>query len=193
MALKSRSSIKSFNLNNLANAFIGLSPRDRIFALGFVALGIVLILFLPLSIATGKIRSLEKEIEGSQGKFRDVLVKVKEYNQIQTSLSQLEAQFGSDFVSLTTQIENIANEAGIKENIKSLKESPTREGDLFETRSANLDLKGIDINKLVDFIYKVENNSKTLMRFHKFIVKTKYSNRTLLDVQCEIATYRLIE
>ncbi|OGP13520.1 MAG: hypothetical protein A3I75_03200 [Deltaproteobacteria bacterium RIFCSPLOWO2_02_FULL_50_16] len=193
MALKSRSSIKSFNLNNLANAFIGLSPRDRIFALGFVALGIVLILFLPLSIATGKIRSLEKEIEGSQGKFRDVLVKVKEYNQIQTSLSQLEAQFGSDFVSLTTQIENIANEAGIKESIKSLKESPTREGDLFETRSANLDLKGIDINKLVDFIYKVENNSKTLMRFHKFIVKTKYSNRTLLDVQCEIATYRLIE
>jgi Tfp pilus assembly protein PilO len=193
VALKAGASLKNFSFSNLTNIFIGLSPRDRLFALGMVAVAMVLVLFLPISIATGKINVLEKEIKGSQGKFRDVLEKVNEYNQIQNDLKGLEAKFGSDFVSLTTQIENIASQSGVKGNVKSLKEAPTREGDLFETRSANLQLNGISINQLVDFIYQVENNSKALMRFRKFIVKTKYSSRSLLDVQCEIATYRLIE
>ena len=193
MALKAGSSLKNVSLSNLSNFFMGLSPRDRILALSIVVVGVVILLFLPISMATGKINSMEKEIVGFQGKFRDVLSKVKEYEQVKEGLSGLEAQFGAAFVSLTTQVENITGQVGIQGNVKSLKEAPTREGDLFETRSANLQLKGITVNQLIDFIYQVENNPKALMRFRKFVVKATYRNRGLLDVQCEIATYRLIE
>ena len=193
MALKTASSFKNLSLANLSNFFMGLSPRDRIFALGFMVLIIVFVLFLPISMASSKIHSLEKEIEGSQGKFRDVMSKLEEYRLLEAELKQLEGQFSSTFVSLTTQLETIASQAGIQESIKSLKESPVREGDLFETRSASLQLQGITIEQMIDFLYKVENNPKTLMRMRKFDVKTKYSSRSLLDVQCEVATYRLIE
>lgn len=188
MALKTRySPLQHFSLDNLYNSFVDLPPRNRMIALAVGGLALLLILILPLSLASGKINSLRREITTAQKGYRDVMAKIQEYEKAKTGAASLESRLGGSLGSLTSKVEGLAKDNGL--SVSQLKEKPSQETDFLEINSVEMRATGVAISQLVDFLTAVENDHSGVMRLRRIQVKPKYSNRQQLDVTCEIATF----
>lgn len=188
MALKTRySPLQHFSLDNVYNSFVELPPKNRLVALGIVGLILVLLLFLPLSLASGRIGKLRREIGTAKKGYRDVMVKVQEYEKAKAGLAEIEAMLGGNVGSLTSKVEGMAKDSGLQ--VSQLKEKPSQETDYLEISSAELRLAGVGLGQLVDFLTAVEQDRSGVLRLRRIQVKPKFSNRQLLDVNCEIATF----
>ena len=62
MGLKSRS-LNRLNLEALYNTFLGLTPREQTFALIGAGVALLIVVGLPVSLASSKLSSLEEAIE----------------------------------------------------------------------------------------------------------------------------------
>src|SRR3989344_1306560 len=122
MALKFKYSIlQRFNFEALYNTFLGLQPREQIFALlgaGFVVLFIV---GLPFSLASGKLGSLEKEITQGREKQRQILRELERYQQLKKELETVESKISGGFdATITTTMESLAEKSGIKDRLENI-------------------------------------------------------------------------
>lgn len=190
MALKTKySPLQHFSLDNLFNAYGDLSSRNKIVSLAVVGLVLFLILFIPLSLLSGRVASLKKEIATSQKGYRQVEEKVAEYEKAKEEITALESQFGPPAGSLTSRIENLAKESGL--TVDQLKEKAPQETDFLGINSIEVKLSNVSLQQAVDFFGKVEGDPASPMRVRRVQIKTKGANRQVLDVSCEVATFVL--
>lgn len=190
MALKTKySPLQHFSLDNLFTSLGELSPRNKILALVLVGAVFVLILFLPVSLLSGKIKSLEREIASAQKGYLQVQDKLSEYEQIRAEIEGLEKQFGPGGGSLSSRIESIAKESGI--SVDQVREKAPQETDYLEINSLEVKLSNISIQQLMEFLYNLENDKASPVRLRRIQIKPRFSNRQLLDVSCEVATFIL--
>lgn len=190
MAIKTKySPLQHMSLDNLFTAFGELSPRNKAIALGTTAVLLLLILFLPLSLLSGKVKTLKKEIQTAQKGYSQVVDKVTEYQRIQGEIEELEKRFGGSGGALTSRIEAIARESGIA--VDQMREKPPQETDYLEITSIEVKLSNISISQLMEFLFNLENDRSSPMRLRRIQVKPKSNNRQLLDVSCEVATFVL--
>lgn len=190
MALKTKySPLQHFSLENIYTAFGGLSPRNKIVALAVVGLVVILIIFLPLSLFSGKVSSLQKEIRSSQKGFDQVADKIAEYQRVQADIAALEQAFAGASGSLTSRVEGLARQAGL--TVDQLREKAPQETDFFEVNSVEVKLSGVSLQQLVDFLLTLENEKTAPMRVRRIDIKPKNNNRQVLDVTCEVATFAL--
>lgn len=190
MALKTRySPLQHFSIANLFSAFSELSPRHKVMALGLAGLAVLLILFLPFSLVSGKVRSLKKEIASAQKGYTQVVEKIAEYEKIRTEMTALEEKFSRPAGSLTSRVDAVARQSGL--NVDQLKEKAPQETDYLEIDSIEVKLSGVGLQQLMEFLYNLENDRASPMRVRRIQIKPKSANRQLLDVNLEVATFIL--
>lgn len=180
------SPFQRLSVENLYQAFSGLVPREKWIVLVGAALVIALLLFLPISLVSGKLRSMQHRISEARKGFFEVQKKIQEHQSSQKEIREIEKGLGQGG-SLTGRIENAATKVGI--SVKQLTEKPRQDTDFLEINSVEVQLVGTTIKQLTDFLFEIEHDANQTMRVRRFQIKTKYANRQLLDVSCEIAAF----
>lgn len=189
MALKTRySPLQHFSLDNLFAFFAELPPVQKGIALAVVGLVVVLVLFLPLSLVTGKVGSLKKDITSAQKGYSQVMDKIAAYEKAKSEIEVLEAQVGrGGGGALTTRIENLAKQAGL--NVDQVKDKAPTETDYLEINSLEVKISNVTLQQLLELLYNVENDKSAPMRVRRIQIKPKSNNRQILDVSFEVATF----
>ena len=188
MALKTRySPFQHFSMDNLMTAFADLSTERKAAALVVLGLVIVLILFLPLSLVSGKVSSLKKEISSAQNGYAQVVEKAAEYERTKTEIEVLESRFGRAGGALTTRIEGAAKQAGL--TVDQVKEKAPQETDFLEINSLEVKISNVVLTQLMDLLFSLENDKTSPMQIRKIQIKPKTNNRQILDVSFEVATF----
>lgn len=188
MALKTRySPLQHFSMDNLMTAFAELSTERKVAALVVLGLVIVLILFLPLSLVSGKVSSLRKEISSGQKGYAQVVEKAEEYKRTKDEIEALESRFGRTGGALTTRIESAANQVGL--NVDQVKEKAPQETDYLEINSLEVKLSNVVLSQLMDLLFGLENDRTSPMQIRKIQIKPKTNNRQILNVSFEVATF----
>ena len=193
MGLKSRYSLfRRFDLDSLYNTFVGLTPREQMMALGVSAFLLLLVVGLPISLMSGKLSGLEKRIDQSRETQKQVLRDIEYFQKLQADMKTVEDRFSRGFDStITTTMETLAGQAGIREQIDSLKERPPNPSDLFDENSVDVRLRKVTLPQLVDYLFKIEHHPQLLLRVKQIQIKPRYDNKQLLDVSFQVSTFRL--
>lgn len=188
MALKTRySPLQNFSLDNLLSSFGEQPPAKKVLAVVAVALVIGLLLFLPMSMVTGKITSLKKDIASAQKGYAQVADKLAEYQKVKAETDALESQYSRAGGALSTRIENSAKQSGL--TVDQVKEKAPTETDFLEISSIEVTLKNVDLKSLTDFLASLETDKTSPMRIRRIQIKPRLSNRQILDVSFEVATF----
>ncbi len=190
MALKTKySPLQHFSLENIYNTFIGLAPREKIIALAGIGLLLMIILLLPFSLVSGKLRSMQRDIETLEQGHKDVQNKIAEWKAVSAEIQGLEKKFGGGGPSgsVTSLVENEAKKIGV--TVDQLKEKPAQDTDFLTLNAVELRLSGASLQQIVQFLYEIEHDPTRLMRARHVQLKPKSANRQLMDFSCEVMTY----
>ncbi|MBI2091822.1 MAG: hypothetical protein HYT75_02340 [Deltaproteobacteria bacterium] len=193
MSLKSKYAVlERFNIETLYNTFLGLQPREQIIAMIVAGIVLIVVIIMPISLAGSRISALEKAIFTSRDQINDVVREIGDYNREKSQLNAVESQLRSGFdTSISTTIESLASQSGIKESMESLKERPLAPSDIFDEASVDVRIARITLEQLVDFLYKVEGEKGRVLRVKQLQAKPRYDNRKLLDVSFQVSTFKL--
>jgi len=191
VGLKSRS-LNRLNLEALYNTFLGLTPREQTFALIGAGVALLIVVGLPVSLASSKLSSLEEAIEKGQENRRQVVRQIEGFQQMEGELKKVEGQLQGGFdATITTTMETLATEAGIKERIDSLKERPAVPSEFFDELAVDVRLTKVTLPQLTDLLYKIEHHSRLVLRVKQMQIKPRFDNKQLLDATFQVSTYRL--
>lgn len=186
--------IKDLKLDRIYNAYFGMSPREQTFALVGAIVVIVLVVVLPVFVASNRISRLEKDLEQGRRQFRDVMRTIDSYNGRRAELAGLQQMLAGGYdSSISTTIESIAEKNGLKEQIDSLKAKATAPSDLFEESAVDVRLKRVELKPLIDFLYAIENDPEKMLRIKTLNIKPRFDSKKLMDVSFTVSTYRFLE
>ncbi|MBI2343236.1 MAG: type II secretion system protein M [Deltaproteobacteria bacterium] len=184
--------LRRVDLNALYNTFLGFSPRQQTVVLAGGGLTILLILILPISIAAGKLGSLESQIVETQDQIDTVIHDIQGYKDVQERLQAIEQQFRQQTgESLLTLIQGIASQMNLSA------ERPAERGresyEYYEEEMVSFHLKAVPLEQLVKFLHAVESARQRIVRIKEIIIAPVYGNRQLLNAELnEVAAYRLV-
>lgn len=185
---------KNFKLLNLYSMYFGLSPREQTIALVVAAAVLILIVVLPVTVASGRISRLEAELLEGKKQFKNIMRAIETYDQKKAQLNQMQQLLNTGFdSSLSTTIESMAENSGIKEQIDSLKEKAAAPSETFDESSVDVKLKKVSLEPLINFLYGVEHNSEKVLRLKQLSIKPRFDNKQELDASFTISTYKLLE
>jgi len=195
VALKlGRFNIGQMKLANLYNVYLGMNPREQTIALVVAIIAVLLVLILPVTVASSRISKLENEANRGRGQLRDIMRAIESYDGKTTELKQLQKMVGGGFdSSISSTLESIAENNGIKDKIDSLKEKAAAPSEIFDEASVDVRLKKVGLQQLINYLNAIENNPNTLLRLKKLSIKTRFDNKQELNVAFTVSTYRLLE
>lgn len=184
--------LRRFNFETMYNTFLGLAPREQLFALIGLGILILFLVGLPLSLASSKLTSLETELEQGHEKQRELGRRLEQYRQLSQKLKAIEAGLEKGFdATISTTLTNLAGEAGMKDRIQNVRERGATPAELFDEITVEVQLAKVTVPQLIDFLYKIEKNPNLLLRIKQMRIKRRFDNKQLLDVQFQASTYRL--
>ena len=184
--------LKRFSVESLYNTFLGLQPKEQIIAMVVSGALLLLIIFMPISLAGGKISQMEKAINQNREQMGDVVRNIDEYNKEKAKLSAIESLMKSGFdTSLSSTIEGIATQTGVKPNVDQLKEKPLIPSEVFDEAGVDVRVSKVTLQQLVDFLYKIEGEKSKVLRVKQIQIKPRYDNRTLVDANFVVSTFKL--
>lgn len=193
MTLKSRYSfLQRLNFETLYNTFLGLQPREQIYALIGAGAAVLLMLGLPLSLASGKLGSMEEQIAEGRDKERQIMRELERYQRLRQTLRGEESHVSGGFdATITTTMETLAAKSGVKERIENIKERGATPSELFDEVSVDVRLTRVTIPQLIDYLYNIEHHPRLFLRIKQIQIKRRYDNKQLFDVSFQASTYRL--
>jgi len=186
-------SLRRFDLESLFNTFLGLPPRQQTTALVGIGVALLLIVVLPVSIAAGRLGSLEKQIAEAREGVDTVVTEIQRYQELKTRLEGIEGIFKRQSADLLlTVIERIGSEAGV--TVEQLSKKPAVVEENYEEERASFQLKKIALPQLVKFLNLLESSPQKIVRIKELITKPVYGNRKLLNAEFrEVAAYKLVQ
>lgn len=195
MALKlGNFSLQRLKPANLYSAYFALSPREQTVALVVAAVLLVLIVVLPVTIASGRIAKLEKDVANGREQFKEIMRAMESYDTKRAELASVQQYVSAGYDSaISSTLESIAEANNIKERIDSLKEKSPVTGDLFDEMSVDVRLKKVTLQQVVDFLYAIEHHPDKVLRLKQLTMKTRFDNKQELDVSFTVSTYKLLE
>ena len=186
--------LDSLKIENIYNAYLGLNPREQTIALVVAAIVSVLVIILPVMIASGRITKLENDVEYGKKQLKEIMRTIESYDARKVELTQMEQMLSGGYdSSLTTTIELIADKNGIKDRIDSLKEKPATTSEIYDESSVDVRMKGLVLQQIVDFLYAIENDPEKLLRLKSLSIRPRYGSKSDFDVSFTVSTYRLLE
>ena len=195
MGLKIKSAFLSrFNFEGVYNTFLGLQPRQQMFALGGVAFVLLLVIGFPLSLASGKLGGLEDEIQNGRETEREIMRALERYQSTQEKWKGVQDQMSKGFdPNITTTMATIAEKMGIKNRIDNIQDRGSTPSELYDEVSVEVRLSQLALSQVVEYLYNVEHNPTSLMKIKEVRIKRRYDNKQLLDVSLLASTYKLQE
>lgn len=186
--------LERLKLQNLYNVYLGMTPREQTMALIGTVVILILVVVLPVMVASGKITKLEKSIDRGNHQVKEIMREIDQLNEAKSQLSQVQALLAGGFdASISTTLENLASQSGIQDRIDSLKEKPAAPSDLFDESSVDVRLKKVTLPEIVNYLYSIEQNPKKLLRLKRLEIKPRYDNPKEFNVSFQVSTYRLLE
>lgn len=189
-----RFSVERFKLDALYNVYLGMNSREQTMAMVAAGAIVLLVIILPVVIASGRIGRLEQDASRGREQIREVMNAIESYEARKGTLKQLQDAIGGGFdPSISTTLETLAEKNDIKDKIDSLKEKTVAPSEVFDEASVDVSIKKITLEKLIEYIQEIENNKSSLLRLKKLSIKTRFDNKQELDVTFTVSTYRLLE
>ncbi len=192
MPLKSKYAIfERFNFETLYNTFLGLQSREQLISVVVAGILLILIVIVPISLASGKLSQMEKAISSGREQINDVVREIGEYNKARSQLNAIESQLKGDVdVSISTTLEKLAEQINLKDNLGFGKGESTTSSDIFDEKSAEVKLSRVTLSQLVEFLYKIESEKTRILRIKKLTVAPRFDNRKLLDATAlQVSTF----
>jgi hypothetical protein len=191
--MKSKYAIfERFNLESLYNTFLGLQPKEQMIAMIVGGIILLVIIIMPVSLAGSKISKLEKSISTGTDQINDVVREIGEYNKEKSKLVAVEGLLKAGYdTSISTTLENLATQSGIKENVESLKERALVPSEIFDEASVDVRVSRVTLAQIIDFLYKIEGEKSKVLRVKQIQIKPRYDNRKLLDTNFTVSTFKL--
>jgi len=186
--------LKELKLEGIYRAYFAMGPREQTFALAGAVVALILVVVLPVVVASSRITKLEREVAQGKKQFREVMRSIDSYNAKKTQLASLQQALAGGFdTSLSTTIESLADKRGMKDKIDSLKAKTVPPSDIFEEQAVDVNLKRVELDPLMNFLFDVENDPEKVLRIKTLSIKPRYDNKKELDAAMTISTYRLLE
>lgn len=173
-------------LDQLRDKWDGITPRERMLVvlLGISAV-VTLILWLAFSIGD-RLDAMETHNQ----KMRRALKILQDYRvqgRSTQSASSPAANIGTDPVKLESYLDKAAEKVGVK--VPSYKpRSPVTKPSGFVAHAVDLQVNGLTIQQVKDFLEAIENDNK-LVSVTSLSIKKSFSNPENLDVKLEVTTY----
>lgn len=195
MKVPSRYSLKErFNLEEIYDRVMGLTPREQLIAAGVAAFVLLLLIVLPISCASSKLGKLDTQILNYEKDVSKIIAKIEILKKDEERLHVLQQKIRPKFeVKLTTRLESLATQIGIGNNIDSLQEKPGASGDNFEELTANVKISKLSLNQLIEFLHGIETQSDLNLRVDGLQMKPRYDNRQLFDANFDVVTLVSVE
>lgn len=195
MALKiGRFSLERLSVENIYSTYLGMTSREQTIALVSAAVVVVMIIIMPIAVASSRITRLEKELADGNKQFREIIHTLDSYNTEKAKLTGLEKMLSSGFdSSISSTLEALAEKSGIKDKIDSLKEKPSAPSEILDEASVDVRLKKVNLQQLVDFLYAIQNDPDKLLVLKQLSMKTRFDNKQELDVSFTVSTFRMLE
>lgn len=194
MKLTSRTGfLKRINFEALYNTFLGLQPKEQIYALVGAGVLLLLLVGLPISLASSKLGGLEEELREGKIKQREIFKELDRYQQFKGEVDQLEAKYQQGYdATLPTTMESLADKSGIKDRIDNIKEKGATSMESFDEVSVEVRLTKVTLPQLIDYLYNIEHHAQLFLRVREIQIRRRFDNKQLLDVPLlKVSTYRL--
>jgi len=186
--------LSQLKIANIYNTYLGMTSREQTIALIVAGALLALVVILPVTVASGRITKLEKDIEKGNKQIREVVREIDQYQEIRADLMSSEKKLAGGFdSSIATTMESLASQAGIADQIDSLKEKPTTASDILDEVTVDVRLKKVKLPDLIKYLQSIEQNPNKLLRLKKLEIKPRYDNKQELNASFSVSTYRLLE
>lgn len=184
--------MRRFDLDALYNSFLGLPPRHQTIAMAVSGVTLLLLLILPISLASGRLGTLEAEIAEAQQQIETAVTQIQQYRAARSRQTAIEQRFKQQATdSLLTVIQRLAGEAGV--TVDNPAERGRESFDIYEEEMARFHVKSVPLDQLIKFLHQLESSTQRIIRVKELIITPVYGNRQLLNAEFkEIAAYRLV-
>lgn len=173
--------------------YLGMTPREQTMTLVVGAVILLLVIVLPIVVATRSLSSLERQIaEGREG-LGTIAREIEAYHTQRAKLDVLETSFTGGFDdALATTMESLASTAGIADRIDSLKAKATTPTELFEKSSVDVRLKKVGLEEMLTFLFEIEHHPEKVLRLDTLDLKPRFDSKNEFDASFTVSTYRLL-
>ena len=186
--------LSSLKIGNIYNTYLGMNSREQTIALVVAGVIAALVIIVPISVASGRIGRLERDIDRGQKQVRDIVREIDKYQDLRSELIAAEKKLAGGFdSSIATTMESLATKAGIGGQIDSLKEKPTATSDLLDEVTVDVRLKKVGLKDLITYLHSIEQNPTKLLRLRTLDIKPRYDNKSELNASFSVSTFRLLE
>ena len=172
-------------IDTLRDKWDGITPRERMLV---VLLGISAVVVLVFTIGFSISDRLDA-MESNNAKMRRALAVLADYRVRgrATEAPGPVANIGAEPIKLESYLDKAAEKVGIK--VPTYKpRTPQLKPNGFTTHTVSLDVAGLTIDQVKDFLEAIENDNK-LVVVSSLTVKRSFSDRTKLDLKMEVSTY----
>jgi general secretion pathway protein M len=174
---------------------MNLGGREKLVMIaGGVAVALLLFYRFGLSPALERLRTLDRLVATKERDLHEMKTLRETYlaqKRLMEEVNQSLAQRGQDF-AIFSFLEELANKAGIKNNIMYMKPALTTPGELFRESSVEMRLEGIVLPQLTRYLYDIER-APQLLRVRRMHIKPRTANPDQLDVTFQVSTFYLQE
>lgn len=186
---KSTSLIDRIPWEQAHTAFLGLGERKQWLVLAGILFALVVMVIIPVSCASRQLGKLEKEYLNSQKNLTVLAEKVQANLALQAQIQSVQNKMGtSQGAGLTTVLSQLAEEVGVSDKIKSLDSRKISSTEEFEVQGCDVRMTQISLDKLVDYLQKIEGSTKVVVTIRELQIKPRYANRDELDATVKVST-----
>lgn len=156
----------------------------------FIALFIIpaLILLAGYS-AAGRYSSIRKAAAAKKTALERFMVVEQEYAVKKARLETLSRKAplatGDSVISI---LEETAKGIGINGKVTSLKPLAEKQASGYVEKEAEIKMDGVDLNQLVNFLYRIETN-RYLLVTKEFSAKSRFDDPMLLDIRLRVSLF----
>jgi hypothetical protein len=162
-----------------------LKNRKLIFISSGIAVFILLMVFGISSLSSAK-----KQAELLREQRNEIIVLKDEFLSIRQKVDAVEARKNLTNVQGVAQaVDEVFQSIGLKDRIKTLKSSGKREVKEGFEEEADISIEKVNMNELINILYKIEN-APMILTVKKAVIKKSFENPELLNVTLVLSFFK---
>jgi hypothetical protein len=162
---------------------IPINRKNLLVAFG---VGLVLLCLLALNLSL----SLKKEVKGLKERRQELLVLKDEILVLKSGVDAVEVKKSlSKVKGIVQAVDEIFLSIGLKQKVKSVKPTATREIKDAVEEEAEVLVEKADMNEVINILYKIET-APFALSMRKATIKTSFENPSYLTITMTIALIR---
>jgi F0F1-type ATP synthase membrane subunit b/b' len=177
-------------LDWITAAFGRLSGREQVTTL-LSALGLIfLISGLGTWLVSRDLKSREHRIASKMDKLEKLTVLKNDYQRRLQEQNRLASDIkNNNKTRLLSYLEEISKQSSVELGNASEGAGEPTGSDLIKEVSAKVNIKSVSIDRLYDFLRRIEEGNR-LVKIRRLKIKTRFDNAKMLDAEVTVGTYK---